>query len=159
MRSHLDSDKLSQRKANMKTKVILLTLALGASTCLLTAQDGNPPPDGQRPPARQGGLGNEHNGGPPVETQTLTDAQKGQVKVILSKYDANTLTADKAKAIHEAFRQAGLRRGPALNDTVKAAGFDPDKLRDLAPPPGQAGGSGQQPPVRGSDREPAAASR
>ena len=25
----------------MKTKIILLTLALGASTCLLTAQDGN----------------------------------------------------------------------------------------------------------------------
>lgn len=41
----------------MKTKLILLTLALGASTCLLTAQDGNPPPDGPRPPGRQGGPG------------------------------------------------------------------------------------------------------
>ena len=143
----------------MKTKVILLTLALGASTCILTAQDGNPPPDGQRPPAREGGFGNERNGGPPVETQTLTDAQKDQVKAILSKYDANTLTADQAKAIHEAFRQAGLRGGPALNDTVKAAGFDPDKLRDLAPPPGQATGSGQQPPVRGGDRAPGGGNR
>ena len=27
-------------------------------------------------------------------TETLTDAQKAQVKAILSKYDANTLTAD-----------------------------------------------------------------
>jgi len=34
----------------MKTKVIILALALGASTCLLTAQDGNPPPEGKRPP-------------------------------------------------------------------------------------------------------------
>jgi hypothetical protein len=41
----------------MKTKVLLLTLALGASTCLLTAQDRNPPRDGQRPPGREGGPG------------------------------------------------------------------------------------------------------
>ena len=150
MRSHLDSDKLSQRKANMKTKVILLTLALGASTCLLTAQDGNPPPDGQRPPAREGGPGGEQ----PAETQPLTDAQKDQVKAILSKYDANTLTADQAKAIHEAFRQAGLRSGPAMNNTVKSAGFDPDKLRDLAPPPGQAAGNDQQQPVGSNERTP-----
>jgi len=41
----------------MNTKIIILALALGASTCLLTAQDGNPPPEGQRPPGRQGGPG------------------------------------------------------------------------------------------------------
>ena len=41
----------------MKTKIILLALALSASTCLLTAQDNNPPPDGQRPPPRDGGPG------------------------------------------------------------------------------------------------------
>ena len=46
----------------MKTKVLLLTLALGASTCLVTAQDGNPPPDGPRPPRREGGPGGP--GGP-----------------------------------------------------------------------------------------------
>ena len=72
-------------------------------------------------------------GDSPRETETLTDAQKQQVKVILSKDDANALTANQAKAIHEAFRQAGLHGGAALNDAVKAAGFDPDKLRDLAP--------------------------
>ncbi len=36
----------------MKTKVILLTLFLGASTCLLKAQDSD-----QRPPPRDGGPG------------------------------------------------------------------------------------------------------
>ena len=39
----------------MNTKVILLTLALGASTCLLTAQDNNPGPDNRPPLDRQGG--------------------------------------------------------------------------------------------------------
>jgi len=134
----------------MKTKVILLALTLGASTCPLTAQDANPAGEGQRPPPREDG---------PGKAETLTEAQKGQVKIILSKYDANTLTADQARAIHEAFRQAGLHGGPALNDTVKAAGFDPDKLRDLAPPPGQAGGRGQPPPVREGNRAPGGENR
>ena len=141
----------------MKTTVIILTLALGASTCLLTAQDRNEPPDGQRPPPGEGGV--ERGGDRSSQTENLTDAQKAQVKGLLSKYDANALTAEQAKAIHEAFRQAGLHGGPALNDTVKAAGFDPDKLRDLAPPPGQASGSDQRPPVRGSDRAPDGDSR
>ena len=110
----------------MKTTAILLTLALGASTCLLVGQDKNQPPSAQRPPPRAGGPGGE----PPGETQPLTDAQKDQVKAILSKYDANTLTADQAKAIHEAFRQTGLRGGPTINDAVKAAGFNPEKLRE-----------------------------
>ncbi len=131
----------------MKTKVILLTLALGASPCLLIAQDGNPPRDGQRPPPREGGPGDERDEDRPEKTETLTDAQKAQVKVILSKYDANVLTAEQAKAIHEAFRQAGLRSGPAMADSIQAAGFDPDKLRDLAPPPGQGGGEERRPPM------------
>ena len=45
----------------MKTNhVLLLTLTLGVSTCLLTAQDGNPPrPEGQPPRPGQGGPGGE----------------------------------------------------------------------------------------------------
>jgi phosphatidylethanolamine-binding protein (PEBP) family uncharacterized protein/Spy/CpxP family protein refolding chaperone len=74
------------------------------------------------------------------------------VKTILAKYDANTLTAAQAKAIHEAFRTAGIHGGAALNDAVKAAGFAPDKLRDLAPPPAQASGSDQRPPSRNGER-------
>jgi len=122
----------------MKTKAILLAMALGASTCHLTAQNGNEPAKGQQLAPSKGCLADDRHGGPPTETQVLTDAQKGQVKATLSKYDTSTLTADQAKAIHEAFRQAGLRGGPAMADTIKAAGFDPDKLRDLAPPPGQS---------------------
>lgn len=41
----------------MKTQVILLALAFGASACLLTAQDSNPRPAGPRPPGHEGGPG------------------------------------------------------------------------------------------------------
>ena len=133
----------------MKTKLIISALALGTSTCLLTAQDANPPRDGQRPPPRENGSnepGAARGGERPRSEESLTDAQQAQVKAILAKYDAKSLTAEQAKAIHEAFRQAGMRGGPAMNDTVKAAGFDPDKLRDLAPPPDQAQQGDSRPP-------------
>ena len=39
----------------MKATILILTVALSASTCLLTAQEGNPPPRGERPPPREGG--------------------------------------------------------------------------------------------------------
>ena len=126
---------------------VLMGLSL-AATLQVTAQQEQPPPaDDQRP---QGG---------PGRMETLTDAQQAQVKAILAKYDAATLTADQAKAIHESFRQAGIHGGPAVNDVVKAAGFDPDKLRDFAPPPGRAGGQGggqtdQRPPNREGGQSP-----
>jgi Spy/CpxP family protein refolding chaperone len=71
----------------MKTKLLLLTLALGASTCLLTAQEGNPPPEGQRPPGTEGGPGGpggERRGPmlmPPfvAEQLNLTAEQREQV--------------------------------------------------------------------------------
>ena len=143
-----------KKTESMKTKIMLLVLALGASTCLLTAQDGNPPGDGQHPSPRGGGHGNAGGGNKPGKTELLTNTQKALVKVILSKYDANTLTADKARAIHEAFRQAGLRAGSAMADTIRAAGFDPDKLRDLAPPAGQVIATAPRTPGRGGNQAP-----
>lgn len=71
----------------------------------------------------------------PGESAHLTDAQKAAVKAILSKYDASALTADTAKAIHKAFRDAGIPGGPGENEAVSSAGFDPHRLRDLDPPP------------------------
>ena len=143
----------------MNKKIILLTLALGASPYMLTAQDGNPPPHGQSPPSRTGRPTSEHVGDGSGKTETFTAAQKELVKSILSKYDMNTLTVDEAKAIHEAFRQAELHGGAALNDAVKLAGFDPDKLRDLAPPPSQCDGSNQRPQSRAGDLTPDGDSR
>ena len=121
----------------MKANVLILALALSGSNNLVLAQNDNPTGEERRPPLREGGPDRRGNGPGPAET--LTDAQKAQVRAILAKFDASALTVDTAKAIHEAFRQAGLRGGPAMADTIKAGGFDPDKLRDLAPPPGRAG--------------------
>lgn len=76
--------------------------------------------------------------------EILTTEQAAQVKQILSLYAATSLTAADAIAVHNAFREAGLRGGPAMNETIKAAGFDPDKLRNLAPPPDAQPGSGTE---------------
>jgi phosphatidylethanolamine-binding protein (PEBP) family uncharacterized protein len=69
------------------------------------------------------------------KTEVLTEEQKDKVNEILSDYDSSSLTQKDATEIHKAFREAGLRGGPSVAETIKEAGFDPDKLRDLAPPP------------------------
>ena len=127
---------------NQLTRAII-GLAMSTAMQVLAQQTEEPRKDDLRPPRDE-----ERQG----MSETLTDAQKEQVKAILSKYNASTLTADQAKAIHEAFRQAGLRGGPAMGDTLKAAGFDPDKLRDLAPPPGQESrGAGERRESQGQE--------
>jgi Spy/CpxP family protein refolding chaperone len=107
-------------RTNFKKNAIIAFCVLASFLITTTTLADNPP----RP-----------EGGPP-QSQPLTDQQKVSIKSILAKYDASTLTADDAKAIHRALRDAGLRNGPELNDAVKEAGFDPDKLRDLDPPRG-----------------------
>lgn len=136
-----------EMKMNKKMKRLFIIIAgLGLVTVLKTfAQDMKAPGTDQHPPRREETTRSQ---------ESLTATQTEQVKVMLSKYDANTLTADQAKAIHEAFRQTGLRGGPVLNAAVKAAGFDPDKLRDLAPPPGQGNGNAERSPGPESDRGP-----
>jgi Spy/CpxP family protein refolding chaperone len=104
---------------NNMTRTVLVSLALLTSVfapaCAQPAQNGRPPRE---------------------EQQTLTDQQQVTVKSILSKYDKSSLTAEQARAIHEEFRAAGLRAGPAMADVISEAGFDPEVLRKLAPPPG-----------------------
>ena len=113
----------------MKRIPIAIALALAVSTLNTSAQQ---PGGGERPP-RDG-----------EKVETLTNEQTKQVKVILSKYNPSALTAEEAKAIHAAFQQAGLPGGPAMNEVVADAGFSPDKLRDLDPPPTDATGRGDQ---------------
>ncbi len=136
----------------MKKQALLLALTLSTSTVLLGAQEPASQRENQDPPPRGESVGNKGNANRPPETEALTDAQKAQVKAILSKFQANALNAEQAKAIHDAFRQAGLRGGPAMADTIKAAGFDPDKLRDLAPPPGETNGQDQRQPQGADDK-------
>ena len=64
--------------------------------------------------------------------ETITDAQKEKLRSILSNYDSHSLTAKYAKAIHETFRKAGFRAGPATANAIREIGFDPDKLRNIS---------------------------
>ena len=88
------------------------------------ADDGPPPRDDDRP------------GAPPRDDSgPLTAEQKAQVKAILAKYDQSSLTAKDARAINDAFRAAGLRNGPGLQDAIREAGFKPERIGELDPPP------------------------
>ena len=80
------------------------------------------------------------------EVKTMTDGQTTQIKTILSGYNPSTLTSDQAKEIHDKFREAGIHPGPETKDAIVAAGFDPEKLRTLAPPPGKDDKAGNKPP-------------
>lgn len=69
------------------------------------------------------------------EAQRLGVEQKARVASILSQYNASSLSAEDAKAINNAFRNAGIRNGPGLSEAVKAAGFDGKTISALDPPP------------------------
>ena len=73
------------------------------------------------------------------EPQAATEEQKTAVKEILSKYDTKTLTADEAKTIHRALRDAGIRGGRSEDDLLQSVGFDPEVLKKLDPPPSRPG--------------------
>ena len=119
-------------------KPIIYTFIFGVLAALAltqSAEKGKPPREDSRPT------------GPRAEDETpLTTEQAAQVKAILSRYDGSSLTAEDAKAINEAFRAAGLKNGPPLRQAIQDAGFDPETIGRLDPPPsGDRGeGSGQR---------------
>jgi hypothetical protein len=80
------------------------------------------------------------------KTQTLSAEKTQQIKKILSGYDASKLTADDARAIQNKFREAGIHAGPEINGVIIEAGFDPEKLKELAPPPDAGNKDRQVPP-------------
>ncbi len=57
------------------------------------------------------------------------------VAAILKNYNPNSLTQADAIAINNSFRQAGIRQGPQQKAAIQAAGFDPQKISSLDPPP------------------------
>lgn len=120
--------------------VCTLILAAGLAIAQAPNQDRGrpppPPPGEDRPP-----------GGPPP--LVLSSAEQAKVKSVLSAYKPATLTAEDARALKRALRDAGLRRSPALDDALNAAGFSPAKMEALDPrPPGPPGPPPGPPPGR-----------
>lgn len=120
--------------------VCTLILAAGLAIAQAPNQDRGrpppPPPGEDRPP-----------GAPPP--LVLSSAEQAKVKSVLSAYKPATLTAEDARALKRALRDAGLRRSPALDDALKAAGFSPAKMESLDPrPPGPPGPPPGRPPEK-----------
>ena len=111
----------------MKHAILTFTFAMLVAVAYAQDSDKQPPPDREKSAAGR------------QDDQPLTAEQKAQVKAILSKYTADSLTAKDAKAINEAFRATGLRNGPALVDAMRDAGFVPEKISQLDPPPDRPG--------------------
>ena len=128
----------------MKTKIILLAFTLGVSTCLLTAQDGKPAPDGQRPPPPGG------PGGPGLrllprgaqETLKLTADQQKQVADLEADVKAKLekiLTPEQLEQLKQ-IRPPQGQRGPGAPQGGPGA--------QQGGPGGQQGGPPGQAPLK-----------
>ena len=138
----------------MKTKLTFLALALGASTCLLSAQDGPPPSDAQQPPQHQGGPGGP--GGragfhllPPraQEQLKLTDDQKAQIAAL----EAETKAKLEKILTPEQMTQLKNLRPPMRPDgqggpQMRGGHGGPEGQDRPEPPPGESGGGNNPPP-------------
>ena len=81
----------------------------------------------------------QNNSGPGKQENDSNVNYTTAVAAILKNYNAATLTSIDARAINDAFRQAGVRQGDAQKEAIKAAGFDPQKISSLDPPPEKNG--------------------
>ena len=86
----------------------------------------------------------------PPKFHPLTDEQKSQLSEILSQYDPQNITKEDAQAMFKAFRESGIG-GPELKKAMEEAGFDADKVWELAhgdkpprPPEGQESTGGRE---------------
>jgi len=73
--------------------------------------------------------------------QQLSDEDKETIASILAQYDASNLTEDDAKAINQAFRDAGIQFGKVLGDAVEDAGFSVQTLTQLDTPQQKGNGT------------------
>ncbi len=141
----------------MKTRILILTLALSASTGLLTAQEGDPPREGQRPPRPEGGpedlAGPGERRGPQLmpprvaEQLNLTSEQREQV----AKLDADVKAKMEKILTPEQLQQFKQTRPPLRervptvpNSRMGGPGGPPNALMG---DPGMMGGMGVQRPT------------
>jgi hypothetical protein len=67
-----------------------------------------------------------------TRSSNLSSDQKALIEETLSQYDASSLSADDAKAIVEAFQEAGIEPSKALESAMSSSGFDAKEVGDLA---------------------------
>ena len=81
----------------------------------------------------------ENRSGIHDDAQTISDEQKTAARNVLLKYNASTLSTEDAKAIHKAMRDIGISGGRAEDELLSSAGFNPEVLKKLDPPPDKSG--------------------
>lgn len=130
-----DHRKQDHRKPAMTIfKQAVLVLASGLILVAAHSQ-GTPPAAGARPP------------GIP-ETEALSAAELIKIKTILAPYKPASLDTNTAKSIKRSLRDAGFRRSRALDSALLAAGFSPEKMDTLDPPPPRPPGESAPPTPR-----------
>lgn len=109
----------------MKKQIFIVALIgfLSLSLNTLMAQPGG---SGRRPQQEQ--------------VAKLTDAQTITVNKILADYDSESLSADDAKAIMKAIREAKIPGGKGVETAINDAGFSFEEIKKLAPPPARPKG-------------------
>lgn len=85
------------------------------------------------------------------QSQSLSDAQQQTIKDTLENFDADNLSASDATSIVDAFTEAGIQPGAAMESAMEDLGFDAKAVGEMAgveqskpmgPPPGGGGQGG-----------------
>ena len=94
------------------------------------------------------GMGSVMGAGMMPKMKELTSDQAQTISDILSQYDAENVSDDDAKAIFQAFKDAGITPAKGMKEAIEAAGFDAEDLRTrgmsdqgMPPPPPQSSSS------------------
>lgn len=90
---------------------------------------------------------------PPRTDQNLTEDQQLLISETLSKFDAENINETDALSIIEAFSQAGIQPGAALEEAMSEFGFDAKTLGDIANVKGQGDMPPPPPPPKQSSEE------
>jgi len=69
------------------------------------------------------------------QVETLTSKQIKKVNKILADYNSESLSADDAKALMKELKEAKIPGGKGVEKAINDAGFDFEKIKELAPPP------------------------
>ncbi|MBC8238564.1 MAG: hypothetical protein H8E76_10090 [Helicobacteraceae bacterium] len=88
-----------------------------------------------------------------TKSSSLSSEQKALIEDVLSQYDAQSLSKDDAKAIVEAFQEAGIEPSKALESAMSASGFDAKEVGTLAEVGKGGGGRPMGPPPPPAEEE------